>query len=279
MRIQTLYDSGTAKVPEDSIVFAPPIFFGVADGVSGVYLPEEGPKLFKVRTGGQLASSVLVQTFHCATPKMGLARILRCANNTLRGIAKTEGLSISQPAFLPSATLVVAKIGPNCIKIVQAGDSLAVWEYTNGNVGGISNPMFTYEKRHLNTIARLMEKHKGDRQKMWGEFRPTLIQQRNTHVNIAGKEVALLNGQARFLDCLHLSALSVQDIKLLVLFTDGFVSFEDTENGGELAQKVIGLYRQGELQAVLNNTRKEAEKKKSSSHEDFPEATAIAIEF
>ena len=51
-RIHGHFDSGTATILEDSLIIAPP-FFGVMDGVSGLYRPSEGPRFFDGMSGGQ----------------------------------------------------------------------------------------------------------------------------------------------------------------------------------------------------------------------------------
>ena len=65
----------------------------------------------------------------------------------------------------------------------------------------------------------------------------------------------------------------------LLLFSDGFVPSEWTKQELGMAGEMIRLYRKGGLFSILEATRLIADQKKFSSHEDCPEATAIAIEF
>lgn len=279
MRIQVLYDQGTARVPEDGMIFQPPHYFGASDGISGVYLPHEGPKLFDGKTGGQFASHILSHTLGGASPEESLEDVLRKANHTIREFSEAQGLSLQESEFLPSATFSVASINPQNITILQAGDSLAVWEMKDGTTGGTPNRTFAYEKELLRIIAELMEKHRGNRQKMWEEFRPTLIEQRRANVNTEQGGFALLNGQPEIEQFWQRFTLSQEETALLILFSDGFVPFEWTEDESTMAKTVVNLYRTGGLHQVLTATRKVAEQKKSSSHEDYAEATAVAIEF
>lgn len=187
----TLQDQGTAKVQEDGLINAPP-YYGATDGVSGVYLPQEGPRLFHGLTGGQLASQIVANSFKDkgpATVQVGLMT----ANDWLQGAVRDVGLSLDDPAFLPGACFAICKVGPSSINVVQGGDTLAVWRYRDGTLSGTVNWNFKYEKFLTDEIARLMGKHGGNRQKMWEEFRPILIQERRQYCSKHG--LCLLNGR------------------------------------------------------------------------------------
>lgn len=279
MRIQVLYDQGSACLPEDGIVFQPPYYFGATDGISGVYLPHEGPKLFMGKTGGQLASHVISETFGSSPQGTNLEDVLRKANSKIRTISETSGLSLQESELLPSAAFAVASIDNGKINILQGGDSLAIWEMKDGTIGGTPNQTYFYEQYLLSTIAQLMEKHHEDRQKMWEEFGPILIKQRRANINTPRGGFALLNGQPEFEQFWQKFSFEREKAKILILFSDGFVPFELTRDENVMAKTVIDFYRTGGLDKVLTATREVAEQKRSSSHEDYPEATAVAIEF
>lgn len=279
MRVSFLYDQGSARISEDCILFKPPRFFGAIDGVSGLYTPKEGPELFDgSKTGGQIASQAICGAFELARAKASLAEILEDANSTIRETSMVNGLIIEESEFLPAAAFVVADVGYDSIKIMHGGDCLAIWAMKDGSVNGISNPMFSYEQENIAVIARLMKKHRGDRQKMWEELGPILAEKRRRSINTAGG-YAVLNGQTEALGLVQKLSLVLKEVSLLILFSDGFVPFEETQSGAHLAEWVVGLYKAGGLQFVLKQTREAAEPNKSSSHEDHAEATAIAIEF
>lgn len=278
MKVKILYDQGSARIPEDGIVFQPPRFFGALDGVSGIYLPHEGPRLFGGRTGGQLASHAISCAFGEALAEESLEDILLKANATIRKLSETNGLSLQESELLPSAVFAVASINQESINILQGGDSLAVWQKRDGTIGGTPNRTFAFEEGLLKTIAVLMEKHKRDRQKMWEEFRPILAEKRRSNDNTTQGGFALLNGQPEVENFWQKFILRRKEITLLILFSDGLVPFEWTEEEVSLGEKMIGLYRKGGLNSILAATRTAAEQKKSSGHEDYPEATAIAIE-
>ncbi len=283
MKVQVLYDQGSARILEDGIIFRPPYYFGVTDGITGVYLPDEGPKLFHGMTGGQLASHAISRAFCTTSIAKSLEDVLLDANHMIYEDIAAHGLSLQEPELLPSATFVVATtidlLNTGAVTIVQGGDSLAIWQMKDGTLGATPNKTYNYEERLLCTIAELMKKHRRDRQKMWEEFRPILIKERRANVNTKQGGFALLNGQPEFENFWQKFILPRERMALLILFSDGFVPFEWTQQELGMAGEIVRLYRKGGLHPILEATRQIADQKKSSSHEDYPEAMAIAIEF
>lgn len=251
-------------------------YYGVTDGVSGVYLPEEGPRLFDGLTGkGQIASQTVVETL-CKVQGTLEERIW-FINEKLSSIIEQAGLSLDDPAFLPGACFAVCEVGMEGVKILQGGDTLAVWQLKDGAVGGTPNKNFNYEKFLIDNIAELMQKHGGNRQKMWEEFRPILIAERRKYA--CKYCLCLLNGQPGFEDLWQRFIIKRDKLKLLILFSDGLVPFEKTRSMDELTNYVIDHYNHGSLNTVLSETRRLAKLEALKTHETFQEATAIALEF
>ncbi|MBZ9577851.1 hypothetical protein KJA13_02330 [Patescibacteria group bacterium] len=278
--IKVLYDQGSARIPEDGIIFQPPYYYAVTDGITGIYLPDEGPTLFHGMTGGQLASHIISYAFRNASPATSsLEGIVRRANSLIRQDIEASGLSLKESELLPSAAFVVASVNTTNIHILQGGDALAIWQTKDGTLGATPNKTYSYEEELLLIIAELMKKHKGDRQKMWEEFRPILTEKRRANINTKQGGFALLNGQPEFEHFWQKFTLPRAGIGFLLLFSDGLIPFEWTKNELGMAGEIIRLYKKGGLYAILEATRQIADDKKSLTHEDYPEATAIAIEF
>lgn len=275
-RVQCLYVPGSGKFIEDGHICSPPHYYGVFDGISGVYLPHEGPKSIHGQTGGQFAVHTLCHVFMGAPISYSPYEILTNANAYLAQEAQVSGLNLTETEFLPSAAFVVAKVSDDQAEIIQGGDCLAVWETENGFRGATVNKAYSYEKNLLEIIARLMKKHGGDRKKMWCEFAPILWQQRRQHINVENS-FALFNGQFNFTKCWQV--YKIKKLKTLILFSDGLVPFEWTETPELLALGVFPLFKNGGLARILDFSRRAALSNKAETHEDFPEATAIAIEF
>ena len=113
---------------------------------------------------------------------------------------------------------------------------------------------------------------------MWQEFGPILSAMRRRDVN-KQHGYGLLNGQAELKDVWQKVILPIKEISLLFIFTDGFIYYPESKNEKFLAEKTYKLYQKGGLEAILNETRIAETMEKKTSHIDYGEATAIAIEF
>jgi hypothetical protein len=279
VKVRVLYDQGSAKIPEDGIIFNPPLYLGVTDGYSGLHTPRAGPRLFNGITGGQLISNVISRVFSAAIDdKEQVENVLSKANVIIGQTIEKQGLSIYEPELLPSACFVIARIYDDDIAIIQGGDSLAVWQFKNGTFGGISNQAYDFERELTHVFRKLMKKNKRDRQKTWEDIYPFEVEKRRACTNTE-RGFAVLNGQPWSRNFWQKVALKKSEIALLVFFSDGFIPFEWTKNSITMARKIICYYKEDGLQEVLKVTRKIADKERFLTHEDFPEATAIAIEF
>ncbi len=278
MKIQILYDQGTVSIPEDGIIFQPPTFVGVVDGISGLYIPSEGSMMFGGRSGGQLATHILCLSFAQASPEESLEDVLQSATRFLAESIKERGLNLAHSELLPSASFSIAKITEKEITILQATDSLAIWQTSDGEIGATANRFFKVESQNIRDITELMQKHGGNREKTWLEFRPILAKRRRQWVNKPGG-YALFNGQPEARDYWQKFVLPRGEVVLLLLFTDGLVPFVETLDMEFLGMRIVRYYHKEGLPAILRRTRHIEAKRKEVSHIDHAEATAIAIEF
>ena len=282
MRVEALYDQGTVRISEDRFYVPPSPFsvglVGVADGVSGLYVPSEGPILFEGQSGGQMAAEILVQTLANAGSDVPLEEILLRANSKIYTAQTHLGFyHRNEVEYLGGSTFSVAQIGTEEIEIIQCGDCFALW-VTNKEIGITKNQVFHHDTEATRIIATLMEKHGGDREKMWQEFRPILAKMRQRNVNKEGG-YSLLNGQPEVQKFWQRFFLFRSEIKLLLLFTDGLIYYPDSGDEHALAQKVIRLYNESGLRTILAETRRKEAKEKQKSHIDHAEASAVAIKF
>jgi len=275
MKVNYFHNQGTTEFSEDGLIIGNPNFLGVTDGMSAVYLPQKGPKMFHGMTGGQLASNIVMREFSQIRVS-GLAESLERANAKLAVILIDRGYDLTDSAVLPGTCFAVAHLREKEIDIIQAEDCLAVWETKNGKKSGTRNQAFECEKSLRAKIAELMRKHERNKEKMWQEFLPILVEARRKSVN---KEFAVLNGQQDFEEHWQRIVLNTEELKTMILFTDGFVDFCWTENPEDLAKRLIGYYKVSGLWGILEETREANIANRFSSHEVFPEATALSIEF
>ena len=286
MKVRVLYHQGTAPRQEDQIIFCPPCLFAVADGTSSVYVHGEEQKLFGGLTGGQLASRAVLKAFASAASTKSLEKIIERARRELKKNIDSSGLDINDSASLPSASFIAVRIfvdprtSKSRVEILQAGDCLAVWELASGIRHATPNKVFNYDRGLKAIIADLMKKHNQNRIEMWRKFVPILAERRRDAFNKKQGGFAVLNGQeSGFSELCVKNSFPTETLRRLIIFTDGFVPFELTRSPQELSRSVLSLYKKGGLPAVLEKTRDEEKRKLAISHENFSEATAVAIEF
>jgi len=275
-RIETLYDKGTTEIVEDRVIFCPP-FFGVADGVSGLYLPSEGPRLFDGLSGGAMAAETLFNTIRFASSSLSLSKVIAFANRNINKKQKEIDL-----AYLAGAVFSIAKIKNKRIEILQCGNCFALWETISGVVGITENQTFRHDSKALRIIAKLMKKHHGNRNAMWREFFPILAKMKRHDINRPGG-YGILNGEISAPNFFTNFFLHRKEIKILLLFSNGLINYLDSQPGEKswlLARKILADYKKnGGLNAILEKRRKEEEKEKKFSHIDHAEASAVAITF
>jgi hypothetical protein len=272
VRESHLYCQGSAKTTEDGHVFRFP-FAGVFDGVSGLYT--DAPRTFKGKTGGQLASEILRKTFERAERRESLINVLKKANLALK-VCQGNEYSLLGPGHKPSSAFVAVKIGDLNTEIIQGADCVCVWEMKDGECGATPSQTFNYEQRLRNIISSLMKEHRGNRQEMWKELFPILARERKENVN---STYALINGEDDFEKVAATFSIETSRIKRLIIFSDGFVQFSWTEDPEYMAKKVLKLHRKGGLYSVLQSSRKTSGRERLRSHIDYPEATAMELEF
>ncbi|MBI3046057.1 MAG: hypothetical protein HYY86_00720 [Candidatus Harrisonbacteria bacterium] len=278
-RVKTLYDSGTAKILEDRLVFHPP-FFGVLDGVSGLYDPAVGPRLFGGKSGGQKAVEIVDEVFTQANDSDELIAVVKKANARLREFSESQGIDMNRADLLPGMAFAFVKIGEDGIQILQGGDCYAVWEKTNGEIGATSNQNILNEEECINIINNIIKKYHGDRNRAWLEYMPISAKLRIERVNKnLDKKAVVLNGQSGAENSWYKTTLPLKELKTLLLFTDGMIEFAESRNADEMGKVILGAYHRQGLVGMLSRIREIESKRTHMTHIAQAEATALAIEF
>lgn len=288
MGTEYLYDDGFPKekgmrpYPEDGIILCPKndngSFFGVLDGVS-FYTPATGPSLFNGLTQGQLAVRIVQSAFLLAKPGEPATETLIVANNILRGESEKHGLSLEQPELLPGTAFILMQIENENVSVVWGGDCGAVWLMKNGSIGGTENGVYDYELWVEETFADIKKRHNGNLNRAWEEWLPIRRDKIRQRQNKPGGW-STISGRPEFKNSWEEIKFPAKEVKLIIIFTDGFVQFKDTADPLVLAEKLIGLYFDGGLAAIMADTRLAQKKSLDRSHEaTCPEATAMTIKF
>lgn len=276
---EVLQRQGSARDLEDGLVICPPHTLGVFDGYS-FYHPVQGPPRIDGLTQGMLATRYAVSTFADSRPEEELPAVLGKANDRIWRRARAAGLSLEELEHLPGAAFAVCKEIGERVDLVTASDAGAVWQNRDGTFGGTKNQAFAYEKEVERCYAAFMTEAGGDRNAVWTRWLPIRAQMirkfQNRHIEGG---FAALTGQAEGEELFQKVDLMRDELRLIILYTDGCVSHEDTEDPVALAQKLIGLYEKGGLVAVYKEAMEAAAKKRNVSHVDSPEASAIVASF
>lgn len=277
LRVESIYDAGSASILEDRLVINPP-FYGVLDGVSGLYYPNKGPNLFGGFSGGQKVAQLISDTIILASPKDTLARVILAANASVRKFIDDEGIDIKRGDLLPGAEFAFAKINEKKIEIIQGGDSFAVWRAKKGRVFSTPNQNYFHEISLIESLSNILKRYEGDRTKAWKEYLPIASSIRIEQLNQKGDMgYVALNGQKGIDKLWNRYVISKSEVNLLLLFTDGLVKLKETKNERKMGKDIIDLYNKGGWSAVLNKIRKLENQQGIIRHIDHAEATGVAI--
>lgn len=277
LKVKKIYDPGTATPLEDKFIVKPP-FYGVFDGVSGLYDPNIGPRRFQGLSGGQMVVRIIEETFKAAKPSESLYSVLRNASKKIREFAHREKLDI-RAGQQPGADFAAVKIGREEIEIVQAAASFAVVLLKNGKIVATPNQNYHFEKIQFEIMERIVRKYKGDKKLIWPKYLPIAIALRKNTVNRkTGRRYVLINGQKVSEALWYRRTIPRDQVKLILLFTDGMTDFRETKNAQKMAKTMVSTYQKSGLQGMLKRSRK-LESKDKNRYLAHAEATAISIEF
>lgn len=314
MKCTILQDQGTSVVREDGVIYSDTIF-GVLDGSSAPYSPQNPPRKFFGRlTGGEMVVRLTEGYFMNAfkswydsqriknishTPFMFCTE-LRHVSDILAQFQQDAGLSMRDAGELAGATFAIANIGDINIEIAQGGDSFALWEFRDGLVGITRNQnkkqsaeLYNITKELRREVAWEMfgitpkeatkEQREKIRDEVWDRYYSVLKDARRRDANNSQSPgcYAFLNGQPEIHEVMQKFSFPQKILKTLILFTDGAVPWEVMENStdDEIASEVLGRYKKGGLPYLLAYARSIEKEIEAENHIDAAEFTAIALEF
>jgi serine/threonine protein phosphatase PrpC len=253
-------------------------FFVVADGVSGAYLPDNGPRVIDRKTGGRMATDAVLAEFAGAKINDSLENVIKKANRYIR--RKQSGIPEKNSELLSGTSFSALKIRHEEIDILQAGDCLAFALTKDGKIIATKNQLFLNDTEDRMIVKKLMIKHKGDRNVTWKEYLPMFSATRRQRINDLGDDAGfgLLNGQRKFETCMQKIVIPREKADRLLLVSDGFYYYPESHDEKSLGKRMFELYEKGGLDEILAYNRSKEEIEKSETHIDHGEATAIMIE-
>lgn len=289
INLSYLFDQGTAKTAEDRIIVKPP-FIAVLDGTSGVFYPGLDRIMYPGnRSGGQFAGDIIAATMAQASSVSSLLDLLAAANQTLATEHVKLNLPLEQPGRLAGVAGVIIKIEVDEISIAQWADCYNCIFLIDGTIRLSQNQVYQHDLEMRKLIADLMNKHAANRNEMWREFGPILLEKRNARINCIEDAAGygFLCGAENFLKCVNFTSVRFEPanagpiLDRLALFTDGLIYFPETADSdnvvGNMLQPVNEFEGTEWLRAVLHGTRQAEFANKEISHISHAECAAIML--
>lgn len=297
--LDPLYHPGSARHEEDGHFSESP-FFGVLDGVSEPHSPDHPARLFNGLSSGAMMARMtegLAKSFH---PDMSLDDVTDLLLERFKQKLEEHNFPLHDPGAIPGYTFAFAKVGDHEVETIQAGDCFALYELRDGTVLMNPNQVRLHDTEMNDIILRIQREVAWDlfeieleaasrEQKgkitgeMWNRFRPILVTARRKDVNNpkSRRQYGILNGQKELKDFLFRRVVSRDDLKTLILFTDGMVPWEAMKGMSDetVGREVLANYHKGGLPYQLAIARGIEKKVANVNYTDSAEATAVAIEF
>jgi len=250
--VEMLYDPGRKDrefIEDRSFCNLSSGIFAAIDGFSAPYSDQNPPLLFNGLSGGEMVSNIVVSTLAWATSNSILENLVIKTNEAIKIEQTNYGIRLNDAGSLAGASAIIGKIGNDQIEIIQAGDCYAVWSFNGGPIAFTKNKIYETDLQ-------------------------------------AREQKAVLNGQLEATFCWQELKIPLQELELLIVFTDGFIAAEQMADEKIMARDVIDLYKarggagaETGLKRILASTRAIQRMNIQTSHEPYPEATAMAISF
>ncbi len=283
-----IVSSRSSGSPRDAIVELPSLgIFGVVNAYAEVHSPSHPAKDFGGgKTGNQVILDMIRERLEEEPlPPAHLPEIVRRINaginSFLEKAGRKENLSADR---LPGASFAFVQFMDGTVQIVQGGDCMMSW-LGREKAQGLPNLACGHVSGNYATIECLMKKHDNDMGKMWDEFYPILSGRRSDDINNRASEhgYASLNGQVRLPTMWQEQIVGEEDVKVILLSTDGMFPVPDYHKSAEEAA-VADLATEyefcGGLEAmVAERRRKETIMIKSGrrNYVDYKNIAAIAL--
>jgi len=269
MIVESLTEKGSGQINEDSY-FVKPNYFGVFDGATGLvkYADSSG------NTGALLASRTAKEVFENNQNKPLLSSFKE-ANVKIRELEKNAGIDLNNKTCLWSTSASVVRIEGNSVEYLAIGDSPIV-------IIDKDNKLNTYFIDHDLESMILWDKmvkegivDKRADKRMQDQLSRTRLRSNVTY--------GFLNGEKEALNFVKTANYPKENIKEILLFTDGMLIPNERPGQPEDFNKIVELFEQDELRNVKNYVRNmedsDPDCNKYLRFKQHDDLTAIAITF
>ncbi|MBL7142504.1 MAG: hypothetical protein ISS83_02525 [Candidatus Pacebacteria bacterium] len=271
-------DHGWHKQKEDFVIHEKDGgFYGVGDAFSEPHSRVRPIRLYGGKTGGEMIATTAMEVFKEANPNVSIESYVSILNRLVGDNILDQGIPLANAGLIPGTCLALAKVEGKFLHFLQFGDCLIFWRFLSGKIGYTQNPVYEYQKKTMEIRQKILSQNGNNEKEMWVEFAPILSDLRRLYTNNDDSEdnYYILNGQNTLEQHWNRSSLLVQDLKLVILCSDGYFHWEESspEKLPGLAAKMLSDYQDQRttLLKILNKKR---------MGEEYPnEASALVLKF
>ncbi len=271
MKITSFTDQGSGAMNEDDLLIKDNLFC-VFDGVTSLvkYVGPDGI------TGGKLGSYLVKEIFKSNSEKP-LLEIAKLANNKLREEMVKRNIDVSSKPNLWGTTLAVIRIVGDYVEYMQVADSYILFIDKKEKTTSIPTSL-KIDQKTLILLKKLLDE--GIEEARCDERVLGLQMKTRKRVNL---DYGTLNGEERVFDFIVTGKMPLNDVRHILLLTDGIKVLQEDPEKDEDMQILTNLFLRGGLKAlkdyVRNAEESDLECKKYPRTKIHDDATAIAISF
>lgn len=238
--IETVYEKGSGKVNEDSLLVGENIF-GVFDGATSLtgFTDEQG------RTGAAIASQLAKDVFSQNDEELSV--LAEKANVLIRKEMVENGIDISQKVNLWMTSVAVVKIKDKMMEWVQISDSLILLIYKDGSFKLLIND-YDHDQESLLAWRELADKKTENIRSVIYDL---IVKNRNR----ANVEYGFLNGENDAMKFLKTGKESLENVSDIILFTDGLIIPKEDPTQEDDFELFLRLYSEGGLEKIKSYVR------------------------
>lgn len=244
MQIEYVLDKGSGEMNEDSLLISKSMF-GVFDGLTSLtkYKDERG-------ISGGLIASELVRNIFEDNISQPFEDIIRIALSELEKVMTARHIDMAKKEDRLSTTLAVIRITNNTLEYVQVGDSPIIF-INNDNTCEVIMSSNNSDKEALLLWMKLT--HGEGIREWWKDKRmmgQLLKDRRGVNVRFG-----TLNGDPEVYKFLKVGAKKVNEIKQILITTDGLFLPQENPAEGEKISELINLYQKMGLKKLREYVR------------------------
>ncbi len=244
MKITTIHDQGSGAINEDMYLVKKPLF-AVFDGATSLnkYADKDG------KTGGYLAASIAKEIFSKSgnLSNMPLYNLAIEANQSLERKMQQQEVGLANKLERWSTTAAAVRLAETHFDWLQVGDSFILVVYGD-NSYQLLEKSDEHDKGWQCMWKRLVEQqHPRTKEIIQAE-----VESLRWKMNVT---YGFINGEKEMQNFLRYGAKKLENVKSIILFTDGLVIPKEDPLAPDDFGKLVNLFNEGGLERMLQYVR------------------------